>query len=157
MCCGKKARSGWSVTFLWRHTDAELETAYGLKAFRTHSLAIKCLFQKTHMFMDLSYTEGGPSFLRMQGNGSIAMPVPESRYSFLGQRGLQVRIQTITGDVSFAPHCDVRKSEMSWICYIGPICTGCMKPRPHIVRETFRNIIAKSRTAFQQEQQKGGT
>ena len=89
-CCGamSTAKDALCVTFQRRHVDPELNVVYAMTAFRKNTLALNCLFASALSFIDLSYTSGGgPSFLRAQGNTCIALPMPDSRYSFLWSEG----------------------------------------------------------------------
>jgi len=46
------------------------------------------MFATAFTIMDLSFARGcGPSFLRLQGNASITLPLEDARYSFLWTDG----------------------------------------------------------------------
>ena len=84
VCCGKKKPSGVGITFKRKHDDAELQRIYSLRAFQTKSVQVNSLFASVLPYMDLSFARGcGPSFMRIQGLTSVALPLPDSRYSFL--------------------------------------------------------------------------
>ena len=83
----RNSKDALCATFQRRHVDPELARVYAMTAFRKNTLSLNCLLANALVDVYLYHTNGGPSFLRIQGNKSIALRILDSRYSFLWSRG----------------------------------------------------------------------
>lgn len=92
VCCRKEQISGWRVTICRRHENELMCSLYSLRAFHFRFCNLKTPFATKQAFMGMWYVTGGsPSFLRIEGNATVALPTTNQNnkcYSFLCSTGL---------------------------------------------------------------------
>lgn len=87
-CCGANAKDPIGVSFKVRHSNPALSDIYAQKAFIIPPLQLNSLFCSVHCYMDAALAaKFEHSFLRIQGNTSVAIPLTNSRYSSLWLNG----------------------------------------------------------------------